>query len=132
MIQAILLIILSIVVIAFAIIAWGKYKKISTAGTEAEGIIFDMDSFPGAYDATITYPIVRFLTEKNEWITQKASVSIIPGTYKKGQKITVVYLKDNPTDFFIKSTWSTTVFIVMIFIGLFLTAYGTYALISSI
>lgn len=132
MIQAIVLIILSIVVIAFAIIAWGKYKKISAAGVEAEGIIFDTESSSDANDSTITYPIVRFLTQTNEWITQKASISILPGSYKKGQKITVVYLKDKPTDFFIRSNWTITVFVIMIVIGLALTAYGTYALISSI
>jgi cell shape-determining protein MreD len=130
MIPAIALIILSFVVILIAIITLTKYKKISATGIEAEGVIFDMESSSTSSDATVTYPIIRFLTEKNEWITQKASVSIIPGSYKKGQTITVVYLKDNPTAFFIKSNWTNGVLAIMIIGGLALFTYGIYLLIN--
>ena len=131
MIQVILLIALALIVILFAIITWRKYKNISATGTEAEGIIFDMESSTTANDATVTYPIVRFLTDKNEWITQKASVSLIPGSYKKGQPVTIVYLKDKPTEFFIKSNWTTAVLAIMIIIGIALLVYGIYFLINT-
>ncbi|MBP7345360.1 MAG: hypothetical protein KA952_02375 [Sediminibacterium sp.] len=90
MIQALALIILAITVIVIAIFTLNKYKKISAIGVEAEGIIFEIESSSTSVNTTtLTYPIVRFLTRKNEWITQKASVSIVPSTYKKGQKIKV-------------------------------------------
>ena len=82
MIQGVLLIILSVAVIFIAIIALSKYKKISAKGIEAEGVIFDIESSPTTGDSTIIFPIVRFVTEKNEWITQKASVGIIFYSYK--------------------------------------------------
>ncbi len=129
MIQGVVLIILSLAVILIAIIALSKYKKISAIGIEADGIIFDIESSPTTGDSTITFPIVRFVTERNEWITQKASVSIIPYSYKKGQPVTIVYLKDKPTDFFIKSKWTNEVLIAMIIIGLALLTYGVYFLV---
>ncbi|MEN9350635.1 MAG: hypothetical protein RL372_1613 [Bacteroidota bacterium] len=124
MIQGVLLIILSLAVILIAIIVFSKYKKISTNGIEADAIIFDIESSPTNGDTTITFPIVRFVTEKNEWVTQKASVSIIPYSYKKGQSVVVVYSKDKPSDFFIKSNWTNGVLIAMIIIGLALITYG--------
>jgi len=124
MIQGVLLIILSLAVILIAIIVFSKYKKISTNGIEADAIIFDIESSPTNGDTTITFPIVRFVTEKNEWVTQKASVSIIPYSYKKGQSVVVVYSKDKPSDFFIKSNWTNGVLIDMIIIGLALITYG--------
>jgi hypothetical protein len=124
MIQGVLLIILSLALILIAIIVFSKYKKISTNGIEADAIIFDIESSPTNGDTTITFPIVRFVTEKNEWVTQKASVSIIPYSYKKGQSVVVVYSKDKPSDFFIKSNWTNGVLIAMIIIGLALITYG--------
>lgn len=129
MIQGVLLIIISLAVIVIAIIALSKYKKISTNGIEADAIIFDIESSPTNGDTTITFPIVRFVTEKNEWITQKASVSIIPYSYKKGQSVVVVYSKENPSDFFIKSNWTNGVLIAMIIIGLALMTYGVYIIV---
>ena len=129
MIQGVVLIILSLAVILIAINALLKYKKISAIGIEVDGIIFDIESSPTTGDSTITFPIVRFVTEKNEWITQKASVSIIPYSYKKGQTVIVVYCKDKPTDFFIKSIWTNGVLIAIIIIGLALLTYGVYFLV---
>lgn len=129
MIQGVLLIIISLAVIVIAIIALSKYKKISSNGIEADAIIFDFESSPTNGDTTITFPIVRFVTKKNEWITQKASVSIIPYSYKKGQSVVVVYSKENPSDFFIKSNWTNGVLIAMIIIGLALMTYGVYIIV---
>ena len=131
MIQALALIILAITVIVIAIFTLNKYKKISATGVESEGIVFEIESSTTSINTTtLTYPIVRFLTRKNEWITQKASVSIVPSTYKKGQKIKVVYLEDKPTEFFIKSPLTNTIFALMIFIGLLLLTFATYSLIN--
>ena len=129
MIQGVLLIIISLAVIVIAIIALSKFKKISTNGIEADAIIFDIESSSTNGDTKITFPIVRFVTEKNEWIIQKASVSIIPYSCKKGQSVVVVYSKDKPSDFFIKSNWTNGVLIAMIIIGLALMTYGVYIIV---
>ena len=128
--QAVILIIVSLVVALIGIINLNKYKKITATGVEADGIIFDIETSPTLNSTTVTYPIVRFLTEKNEWITQKASVSLIPGLYKKGQRVKVVYLNDKPTDFFIKSKFTTTVIFLMIALGLALFVYGIFLLVK--
>lgn len=134
MTEAIVLIVLSFIVIGTGILFICRYKNISSNGTETEGIIYDFSSTPITNsitsNATKSFPIVRFLTEKNEWITEKASVSFIPSSYKKGQKITVVYLVDNPTVFFIKSSQTKFVLTTMITIGSLLLIYGIYTLIN--
>ncbi|MBN8721261.1 MAG: DUF3592 domain-containing protein [Sediminibacterium magnilacihabitans] len=132
MIQGLILLAFAIFLVLAAIVTLTKYKKISNSGVEVEGIVFDLESSSTTNSPTLTFPVIRFLTKKNEWITQKASVSIIPGSYKKGQKITVVYQIDKPTVFFIKSNWTNAVLALMIIIGLTITILGIYILISSI
>lgn len=134
MAEAIVLIVLSFIVVGTGILFIRRYKNISSNGVEAEGIIYDFSSTPITNsitsNVTKTFPTVKFLTEKNEWITEKASVSFISGSYKKGQKITVVYLVDNPTVFFIKSSQTKFVLTTMIIIGSLLLLYGVYTLIN--
>jgi hypothetical protein len=131
MLQIIILIVVSLVVVLIAITSIGKYKKIATSGTEAEGIVFDKElSLSANNNSASIFPVVRFLTHNNEWVTRKASVSVIPGSHKIGQKVTVIYLKDKPTEFFIKSSSTTTVLMIMIAGGLALFAYGVYLLIN--
>ena len=134
MTEAIFLILLSFIVIGTGILFILRYRNISSNGIEADGIIYDFSSTPVTNSITSNsskkFPIVRFLTEKNEWITEKASVSFIPGSYKKGHKITVVYLVDNPTVFFIKSSQTKFVLTNMITISSLLLMYGMYTLIN--
>lgn len=130
MIQAIALLIISLVVIFLVITTLRKYKRISNEGIEAEGIVYDFESSQSNNNSTITFPIIRFLTEKNEWITQKASISSVPFMYKKGQQIKVVYLKEKPTDFFIKSNNTQGVLFFMIFVSSALAVYAIYILLQ--
>lgn len=133
MIEGIALVLISLFVLFAAIATMNKIKRIKAIGQKTEGIIFDKEaSNTTVGDTTITYPIVRFLTLNKEWITQKSSVSIIPGFYKKGEKVTVVYNPSTPTDFFIQSSNTYTVITILILVSVALIITGSYILLSSI
>lgn len=63
-----------------------NFRKISKKGNKAEGIIFDIE---GDESITMTpnYPIVRFLTDKNEWITESYKIGLIPGCIRKVRRL---------------------------------------------
>lgn len=71
------------------------------------------------------YPVICFVTDKQEWITKKATVS---GVYQPGDKLTVVYYPDNPSEFFIRSGNTYTVIIIMILAGILFLDVGCYLL----
>ncbi|MDR0793162.1 MAG: DUF3592 domain-containing protein [Chitinophagaceae bacterium] len=122
MLTSILFIVISLFVVIIGLKLLSTIKAISKQGIEAEGIIFDIEpsSFnandTNANDTTIFYPVVRFLTANEKWITKASKISSLPGVYKKGSKITVVYQKDNPNNFFIKD--KLTYFIPALLIGI--------------
>jgi hypothetical protein len=134
MLNALIIIGVALVFISIAFTLSAKYKKIAAEGTEAEGIIFDKVSSSisiGGNYTNSTYPVVRFVTQDKEWITEQASVSmLLPWSYKKGQEVTVIYRKEKPTDFFIKSTSTRAVINIMGAAGVALLAWGMYLLLT--
>ena len=80
-------------------------------------------------DNNISYPIVRFLTKENDWITKSSRIGLIPGIYKKGKEVSVIYQNDNPNNFFIKDKLTYLIPISMLIIALLLTIFGIFFLI---
>ena len=64
------------------------------------------------------YPIIRFLTKENDWITEKSNIGTIPGLYKNGEKLIIVYENGNPKNFYIKNIKSYSVPYIMIAIAI--------------
>ncbi len=98
--QAILLLLMGIVFIVGSSVMKKKKRKILENGIETEGVIFQMSN-DGSFNND-SYPIIRFITKKQEWITEQYDVSG-PFLNKPGKKITVVYNPDNPKEFVVKT-----------------------------
>lgn len=84
-----------------------KRKNIIQNGIEVEGVIFEFDdSTPpisiDSYD-NAKYPIIRFVTKKGEWITEKSEYEVSSFLFKEGQKVKVIYNPENPKDFIFKT-----------------------------
>src|SRR5882757_5441527 len=80
------------------ILLWQKGNHLLTTGKKAEAIIFKNHYKRGSdieFDAY--YPVVRFLTDKQEWITQELSIGYSPAK-KEGTKLKVIYDPDDPTN----------------------------------
>jgi hypothetical protein len=92
-------------------------QTISREGIKTEGVIFDIEQESGANNSSNNYPIVRFLTNQNIWITKRSKIGFIPGLYKKGKKVLVIYKEDNPEVFYIKDSLTFIIPILMISAG---------------
>ena len=125
------LMILGGILLLLAIRILNNFKSISKEGIAVEGIIFGLEQSIST-GTGVSYPIVRFLTQENEWITQKSTIGVIPGFYKKGEKINILYRKNNPNNFYIKDKKTSIVPFIMIAVALILIILGTLKLLNII
>jgi hypothetical protein len=122
-------IVIGIIVIIGAIFFMRKGKKLREEGIEAEGVVFDTEQST-INNSSISNPIIRFTTEKNEWITAKSNTGVIPRMYKKGDKVIVIYQKENPSYFVIKDNTTKAIPYILIIIAFVVMILGIYGLVN--
>ena len=110
-----------------------KNKSLLQSGQKTEGIIFDQES--SSFDNNVSDKVtVRFVTEKQEWITKEINQGFaisFTGQYKKGGRITIFYDKENPNDFCVDNKQSEIIGRVITFlIGVVFIAIGLYQIFS--
>lgn len=99
------------ILIIYPIIKSHPRRELYTKGIKAEGIIFDLGIQEQSKDITTIINLqnkvtVRFLTEKKEWITAdiKNDFAVFyTSQYKIGEKISVRYNPENPSDFVVET-----------------------------
>jgi hypothetical protein len=96
----IFLLIFGLAFLMISLIFLFKLKKISRNGIKTEGVVFDVEykknyKFP--------YPVIRFLTTENVWITQSPDFWASSRSPNIGDSVNVTYNADDPTDFVIES-----------------------------
>jgi hypothetical protein len=118
---------IGLILIIVSISIYIRIKKIRKSGIETEGIIFssEMASDP---NLRFGFPVVRFLTKENEWITETYNISL--SFYKKGQKITIIYLPDKPTEFIIKTKFNYLIIYLLGIAGVFVLLFGVLQLLK--
>ena len=120
----ILVFVISLIAITIGIYLWQKGAHLLASGKRANAIIFknNYSSGPGG-KSPIYYPVVRFLTDEQEWITQELSIGYLP-TKKEGTKLEVIYDPEDPSNVEINSTFQLEVlpriFVIIGFSGLVL------------
>ncbi|MBS1744991.1 MAG: hypothetical protein JST21_02350 [Bacteroidetes bacterium] len=128
MVTSIVLIIISLIIVIIAIKLLINIRKISKEGIEVKGVVFDVAKVGGT-ENNISYPIIRFLTIENNWITKSSKIGTIPGIYKQGKEVTIVYQSNNPNNFYIKDKFTYFIPVIMVTIALLLLLYGVFVLI---
>ena len=123
MIELIILITCSLASILISVNIIFNINKIKRNGIETNGIVFDIEQSV-MMDNNASYPLIRFLTVQNVWITKSSRIGVIPGIYKKGQNVIVVYQNDHPEKFFIKSRLTYLVPLIMIIIAIIIAIVG--------
>jgi hypothetical protein len=83
---------------------WQKGNHLLKNGKKAEAIVFS-NTFKANSDNGVYYPVVRFLTDKQEWITKELNIGTNPKK-PEGTKIQVLYDPEDPTDVQINSTFA--------------------------
>ena len=131
MVTIVVTLLIAVLLIVFSVNILSKFKFIERNGVEVEGIVFDSQT-SSTTDTNVSYPIIRFLTKENDWITEESKIGTIPGLYKSGEKLTVVYENGNPKNFYIKNIKSYSVPYIMISIGVVLIILGILKLIGII
>ena len=129
MLTSFILILISILIIIIGCLALSNIKRIAAEGVDVEGIIFDKEQ---SIDASGFYPVVRFLTEYDEWITEPSKINVLAWSYKVGSKVCVVYQKNNPKNFFIKDRSTYVVPWVMIGISISMLIGGLILLLTTL
>jgi uncharacterized membrane protein YfcA len=125
--ESVFLIIFGVILFYIGLRFWLKTKHILINGLEAEGVVFDLVDSVNIKSRT-RYPIIRFLTLEKEWVTEKYSIGIFSQFLKVGQKVTVIYSRENPKEFVVKSRSTTALPIVAIALAVVALAVGLYRL----
>jgi hypothetical protein len=79
-----------------------KVKKICKHGEKVEGVVFDIVASNNIESRT-KYPVIKFLTLEQEWVTKKYEIGMPLFFFKKGDRVSVIYDRQNPNLFFVKS-----------------------------
>lgn len=98
-----ILLIGSVILMTVGVKLWQKGNLLLAKGKKAKAIIFK-NNFRSGSDGGVYYPVVRFLTDKQEWITQELNVGYSPAK-PEGTKIEVIYDPDEPTTVEINSVF---------------------------
>lgn len=80
---------------------WQKGNHLLKNGKKANAIIFK-NNFESSESGGTYIPVARFLTDKNEWITQELSIGY-SREKPEGTKLQVIYDPDDPTNVEINS-----------------------------
>lgn len=126
--EGLFIIAIGVILIYVAIQFQSRTKQILKKGIQTKGVIFDILGSDNP-DSSAMYPLVRFVTSENVWITEKYNISTIPGLLKKGQKVTVIYNPDNPKEFIIKSPINSFIPKFLIALSIVILAAGIYKLL---
>ena len=129
MLTSLILILISILIIIVACLLLSNIKRIAAEGVDVEGIIFDKEQ---SIDNSGFYPVVRFVTEYDEWITEPSKISVLAWNYKVGSKVSVVYQKNNPKNFFIKDSSTYVVPWIMIGMSICMLIGGLISLLTTL
>ncbi len=90
----IIILIISCILILVGAKLWQKGNDLIVEGKVAEAIVFknNFKSYRG--ETGLYFPIVRFTTDKDEWVTQELSIGYLPAI-PEGSKIEVIYDPDD-------------------------------------
>jgi hypothetical protein len=127
--EAIIFISGGIAILYIAIRLQFKISRLKKSGLQTEGIIFDVVN-RAIPQILPKYPIIRFVTLAQKWITEKYSIgtlSVFP--LKKGKKIKVFYNPENPREFIVKSDFNAPTIVLLLLCGVLVLIIGTIELV---
>ncbi len=131
MITAIIISLIGVILLAIGASHRMQFQKVSKIGKRAEGVVFETETEDLEFGAgsqhsrqPSRYPIIRFTTEKEEWITEKYTAVVIPGLLKVGSRVNVIYNPDKPTEFVLDSKGVNFVLNALVIAGLALVVVG--------
>lgn len=105
-----------------------KGKHFLKNGKRAEAVVVS-----NYYDGDVYYPVIRFLSDRQEWITHRVDVGYFPKK-REGKKLQVIYDPEDPTDLQVYSVFMLAVlprlFIALAMMGGVLVALTVLGIIN--
>jgi hypothetical protein len=86
---------ISTVVSIIGIRLWQKNGHLLVAGKKAKAIVIE-NNYDSSEGGGTYYPVVRFLTDKDVWITQQLNFGVNPAI-KEGTRLEIIYDPEDPT-----------------------------------
>ena len=105
-------------------------RHLKNSGIETKGTIIQKTVDPSIGNGNLSFPEVRFLTEKNEWITVTSNIGVFPFSYKLGQEVSIIYEKENPNNFIINEKFIQIVPTLMIAMSIICFCIGIFYLLN--
>lgn len=99
-----------------------KRQQLINNGRRVKATVYDIEQDD---DGSLYYPVVRFITVNDEWITKRYQIGRPYGTYTQGKLVTVIYSKTDPNNFVIDDLKSQLT-------GQLLTVVGIVVIVLSI
>lgn len=96
-------------------------RKLLRIGVKAEGVVFSVEYERSSDNSRgIYYPVVRYKTTENEWVTKQYGIGSSPSAYTEGDEVNIVY-DITDSKHFIIDNWQTKLFgPLMMIIGILL------------
>jgi|GEM_PF-5939660 len=94
--------ILSIGLIAAGLFSLEKRSRLLKKGKKVKGIVYSNNFKMNHRGDGLYYPVIRFLTDQNEWITQELNVGM-NRPMQESEEIEVLYDPASPTDMIVNS-----------------------------
>jgi hypothetical protein len=91
-----LIIFFCLIAIAIGVILWRRGLQILNSGKKSVATIIENIHSADA-DGGVYYPVISFLTDKNQTVTKELSIGFFPAR-RIGKKLQVIYDPDNPSD----------------------------------
>jgi hypothetical protein len=118
----IVILLISTILLIIGVILWQKGNHLVDYGKKATATIFKNNYDGSGSNGGVYYPVVRFLTDRQQWITQQLNIGFSPAK-KEGTKLEVVYDPEDPTNVQINS------FFLLQILPRLLVALGSFGLL---
>src|SRR4051812_45345808 len=90
------IILFSLIAITVGVILWRRGSRILNSGNKSVATIVE-NIYSADADGGVYYPVIRFMTDKNETVTKELSIGFFPAR-RIGKKLSVIYDPVNPID----------------------------------
>lgn len=119
-------------IIGLFIFLFGLYKRNKRIKYEKTAIRINGEVEEIIYNRRYAYPLVSFDMQEGNTVAYQYNVGTYPAFFKKGDKVIVMYYKNNPKDFIIYSRSSKFVEFIFMIIGISIFVFFTYCIVNKI
>jgi type II secretory pathway pseudopilin PulG len=125
----IVLFIIGLAALLFGMVRSSEKRRLLNEGIRVDGVILQLINDGNSTSPTY-FPVVKFKTEQNDWVTERYKIGGNKYLYKEGDAVRVIYDPLNPGRFLLDDTRSKALSPVLIYggVALILVSIGLLVL----